>query len=151
MNTLIRRSSYPGFEGFPAAGLSLFEDTLNRFFDTSASARPWSPAVDIMENENELLLTADVPGVRMEDIEIKIEEGTLTLSGKRAFQKEAKEGGYHRLERSYGEFQRAFALPDSVDADHVAAGYENGVLRITLPKKEIAKPRTIKVAVGSQN
>lgn len=150
MNTLTRRSNFPGFEAFPVAGLSLFEDTLSRFFDAPATARPWTPAVDIVENEDELVLTADVPGVKMEDIEIKIEAGTLSLGGKREFEKETKQGGYHRMERSYGSFQRAFALPDTVDAEKVAASFDNGVLRVTLPKKDIAKPHTIKVAVASK-
>jgi HSP20 family protein len=150
MNTLARRSNFPGFEAFPGSGLSLFEDTLNRFFDAPATTRPWTPAVDIVENENELVLTADVPGVKMEDIEIKIEDGTLSLGGKREFEKEIKKGGYHRLERSYGSFQRAFALPDTVDADKVSASFDNGVLSVTLPKKEVAKPHTIKVAVANK-
>jgi len=107
--------------------------------------------VDIVENDQALVLTADVPGVRMEDVEIKIEDGTLSFSGKREFQKEDKNGGYHRIERSYGSFHRAFALPETVDFEQVSASYDNGVLKITLPKKEVAKPKTIKVSVGPKN
>jgi HSP20 family protein len=146
MSLMIRRS-LPGFEDFPTS-LRTFEDVMNRMFNEPAGIRPWTPPVDIVENENELLLTADIPGVRMEDIDIKLEDGTLTISGSRQFDSEKKEGGYHRIERAYGQFQRAFALPESIDAEKVSAAYDNGVLRVTLPKKEIARPRSIKVELG---
>ena len=150
MNLVTRRSAFPTFE--PAAStLSLFEDALTHFLRETPAARPWSPAVDIAENENELVLTADVPGVKMEAIDIKLEEGTLTLSGQREFENKKGGAGYHRIERSYGSFQRAFSLPDTVDAEKVTAGYENGVLTVRLPKKDVAKPKTIKVALGSRN
>lgn len=148
MSSLIRRSGVPAFEDFPFSSLRLFEDTLNRFFDQPSSARPWSPSVDIAENENELTLTADLPGVKMDDLDIKIEEGVLTLSGSRKFENEEKKGNYHRIERAYGSFHRAFSLPDTIDADKVQARFDNGVLKVTLPKKEVAKPRSIKVQVG---
>lgn len=151
MSIVTRRSQFPGFEAFPSTGLSLLEDTLSRFFNEPAAARPWCPAVDISEHENALVLSADIPGVKMEDIEIKLEQGTLTLSGSREFKKQEEKGGYHRIERSYGSFHRAFSLPDTVDTDKVEASFDNGVLTITLPKKELAKPRTIKVAVGKHN
>lgn len=148
MNNLTRRSAFPAFEDFPFSNIKLFEDTLNRFFDQPASTRPWSPSVDIAENENELTLTADLPGVKMEDLDIKIEEGVLTLSGSRKFENEEKKGNYHRIERAYGSFHRAFSLPDTIDADKVQARFDNGVLKVALPKKELAKPRSIKVNVG---
>ncbi len=107
------------------------------------------PAVDIKENENELILKADVPEVDMKDVDIKVENGTLTIRGERKVDSEKKEGSWHRLERSYGRFERAFALPETVDFEAVKADYKNGVLTITLPKKEIAKPRQIKVAVST--
>jgi HSP20 family protein len=145
MSILVRRNS-PAFDEFPTS-LKLFDDAFNRFFSEPAEARPWSPSVDILENENELVLTADLPGVSMNDIDVRIEDGTLTLSGERKFEKASEKAGYHRIERSYGSFKRYFALPDSVDAEKVAAAYDNGVLKVTLPKKELAKPRSIKVAV----
>ncbi|MCC7153678.1 MAG: Hsp20/alpha crystallin family protein [Bryobacterales bacterium] len=104
--------------------------------------------MDIQENENELLLTADVPGISLENIDISIEDGALTLSGERKFENEENKGGYHRIERSFGGFKRVFTLPDSVDAEKVSAAYNAGVLKVTLPKKEAAKPRTIKVNVN---
>ncbi len=148
MSNIARHSNFPALEGFPFTDMKVFEDTLNRFFDQPASARPWSPPVDIAENENELTLTADLPGVKMEDLDIKIEDSVLTLSGTRKFEGEEKKGGYHRIERAYGSFRRAFSLPDTVEAENVAARFDNGVLKVTLPKKEVAKPRSIKVNVG---
>lgn len=149
MLTLTRRP-VAGFEDLPTS-FRAFEDAVNRMFSDAAVGRPWSPAVDIVENENELILTADVPGVKMEDIDLRLEDGTLTLSGSRKFEAEKNKAGYHRIERAYGSFQRAFTLPDSVDAEKVSAQFENGVLKVTLPKKEVAKPRAIKVQVGSSN
>ncbi|MCC7342612.1 MAG: Hsp20/alpha crystallin family protein [Bryobacterales bacterium] len=125
----------------------MLEDTLNRFFTEPASSRPWSPAVDISETENELVLKADLPEMKLEDLDIQLENGTLTLKGERKFEKSDKDRGYHRIERSYGSFVRAFSLPDYADAEKVAADYKDGVLTVTVPKKEIAKPRAIKVSV----
>ncbi|MBK9167601.1 MAG: Hsp20/alpha crystallin family protein [Bryobacterales bacterium] len=111
------------------------------------TARPWSPAVDILETENDLVLRADLPDVKLEDIDIRVENQTLSLKGERRFEKEETVKGYHRIERSYGSFVRTFTLPPTVDPDHVSAEYKNGVLTITLPKKEAAKPRQVKVAI----
>ncbi|GIU74482.1 MAG: heat-shock protein Hsp20 [Bryobacteraceae bacterium] len=147
MANITRRSDLAKLDPFFSSPLALFEDMVNRFFSEPVSARPWYPAVDIAENENEIVLTADIPGVKMEDIELKIENGTLTISGSREFKKEEKEGGYHRIERSYGSFHRAFTLPDTVDTDKIEATYEDGVLKVVLPKKEVAKPKTVKIAV----
>jgi HSP20 family protein len=128
----------------------LFEDMVNRMLSEPSSSRPWAPAVDILENENELVLKADLPDVNLKDVDIEIENGTLTLKGERKFErKEDSKEGYHRIERSYGAFMRCFALPDSVDTDKVKAEYKNGVLTVTLPKKEIAKPRNVKIEVAS--
>ena len=139
---------YNPFADFDLPGVRVFEDTLNRLF-TEPAARPWAPAVDVLETENELVLKADVPEVNLKDIDIQIEHGTLSIKGERKFEKvDGKGSGYHRIERSYGEFQRYFALPDSVDPEKVKADYHDGVLTVTLPKKELAKPRTIKVSVN---
>src|ERR1700722_1934525 len=138
---------YADFETFPT-GLKAFQDSVNRLF-AEPSVRPWVPAVDIQETENDLVLKADVPDVDMKDIDVRVENGTLSLRGERKFESEKKNGSWHRVERSYGRFERAFALPNTVDFEAVKAEYKNGVLTITLPKKEIAKPRQIKVAVSS--
>ena len=124
----------------------LFEDTVNQVFN-QPSDRPWTPAVDIQETENEVVLKADLPDVNEKEIDIRIEDGTLSLKGERKFNKETKEGGFHRIERSYGSFARYFALPDSVNPEAVRAEYKNGVLTVSLAKKEAAKPKQIKVEV----
>ena len=105
--------------------------------------------MDIFETENELVLKADVPGVDLKNIDIQIENGTLTLKGERKFERDENSKGFHRLERSYGSFVRYFTVPDTVDAENVRAEFSNGVLTVTLPKKEIAKPRSIKVQVSN--
>ncbi len=133
------------FDEFPA-GLRVFQDSLSRLFSEPAS-RPWSPAVDIYENENELVLKADIPEIDPKNVAIKIENGTLTLKGERQFEEQKNGKAYHRMERGYGAFVRAFSLPDSVEAEKVKADYKNGVLSVTLPKKEVAKPRTVNVEV----
>ncbi|MGA3203069.1 MAG: Hsp20/alpha crystallin family protein [Bryobacteraceae bacterium] len=145
--SIIKYAPFADFETFPA-GLRAFQDTMNRLF-TEPNGRPWVPAVDIKETENDLVLKADIPDVDMKDIDVRVENGTLTLRGERKFENEKKEGSWHRVERSYGTFERAFALPETVNFDDVKADYKNGVLTITLPKKEIAKPRQIKVAVSN--
>lgn len=140
---------YDPFESadFPA-GIRVFQDTLNRLFSEPETARPWAPPVDILETENELVLKADVPDVELKDIDIQLENGTLSLKGERKFErKEGGKEGYHRIERAYGSFVRCFTVPDTVDAEHVKADYHSGVLTVTLPKKEVAKPRSIKVEV----
>ncbi len=135
-------------DDFPA-GVRLFQDSLSRLFSEPAS-RPWSPAVDILETENELVLKADLPDVDAKNVGIQVENGTLTLKGERKFEQE-KNGhkGYHRIERSYGSFVRAFSLPETVNVEQVKADYKNGVLTITLPKKEVAKPKTINVEISN--
>jgi HSP20 family protein len=145
---IVKYTPFAGLEDFPT-GLRVFEDTINRLLTDQASTRPWAPAVDIIETDNELVLKADLPGVEMKDVDINIENGTLTLKGERKFEREEKNKGFHRMERSYGSFVRYFTLPETVDAEHVHAEYNAGVLTITLPKKEVAKPRTIKVQVSN--
>jgi HSP20 family protein len=146
---IVKYAPFPETEDFPA-GLRLFQDSINRLFsDDGVKTRPWAPPVDIMETENELVLKADVPGVELKDIDIQLENGTLTVKGERKFEKEENNKGFHRMERSYGTFVRYFTLPDTVDAEHVHAAYEAGVLTITLPKKEVAKPKTIKVQISN--
>jgi len=131
----------------PLASLRLFEDTVTRLMSEPRTGRPWSPAVDILETENDLVVKADLPDLRLEDIDVQVENQTLSIKGERRFEKEATEKGYHRIERSYGSFMRSFAVPNSVDTDRVSADYKNGVLSVKLPKKEAAKPKQIKVEV----
>jgi len=131
----------------PFGGLRLFEDAVTRLMSEPRANRPWSPSVDIFETEDALTLKADLPEVKIEDIDVRVENQTLTLRGQRKFAKEDNVKGYHRIERSYGEFVRSFAVPSTVDTEKVEADYKNGVLTIMLPKKEAAKARQVKVAV----
>lgn len=125
----------------------LFEEavTSSRGEDKDLVASTWSPSVDIYENEHNLILTAELPGIEEKDIEIKIEDNTLTLKGERNFEKETKEENYHRVERAYGSFYRSFTLPHYVDEDNIEAAHENGILRISMPKKPELKPRKVKI------
>jgi HSP20 family protein len=131
----------------PLANLRVFEDTFTRLLNEPAANRPWAPPVDIYETENELVLKADVPDVDQKNIDVRVENQTLTISGERKFEREDSGKGYHRIERNYGNFSRSFAVPNSFDTENIAATYRNGVLSVSLPKKEAAKPRQIKVAV----
>lgn len=144
---IVRYTPFADFEAFPA--MRTFQDTMNRLFNEPVTARPWVPPVDILETENELVVKADVPDVKFEDIDVRLENGTLTVRGERKFEEKKHQGGWHRLERSYGTFERVFSLPDTVDPEHVKADYKNGTLTITLPKKEIAKPRQVKVQINN--
>jgi len=145
---IVKYTPFADTEDFPV-GLRLFQDSINRLFSDQTTARPWAPAVDILETENDLVLKADVPGIDMKDIDIQLENGTLTLKGERKFEKDENNKGFHRMERSYGSFVRYFTVPETVDTEHVRADYNAGVLTVTLPKKEIAKPKAIKVQVSN--
>ena len=115
--------------------------------EEALDSRAWAPAVDILEKDNEIVLRADLPGIDPKDVDIQVQNGTLTLRGERKFESDVKEDNFRRVERVYGSFVRSFSLPQTVDSEHVAAEYKNGVLEVTLPKRPEAKPRQIKVAV----
>ncbi len=126
----------------------LFNDTFARAFgNEEPSARAWMPPVDIYETDDRLVLKAELPGVDPNEVEVRVEDNTLYLKGERKFEKEVKEENLHRVERTYGAFSRTFALPASVNAEKVEAGYKDGILTLTLPKREEAKPKTIKINV----
>jgi len=131
----------------PLANLRLFEDAFTRMLSEPQTNRPWAPAVDIYETENELVLKADLPDVDLKDIDVRVENQTLTISGERKFEKQDTTKGYHRIERNYGTFVRSFSLPNTFDTEHIGAEFKNGVLSVSLPKKEAAKPRQVKVEV----
>jgi HSP20 family protein len=135
------RSFTPWFDDFDR----LFENGL-RPSSREPRSGAWTPGVDIVENEKEIVLRADLPGVDEKDIDVQVEDGTLTLKAERKFEKESKDGDYHRVERAYGSFHRSFSLPENVDADNVAATYKKGVLAVTLPKVE-TKAKVKKVQV----
>ena len=138
----------------PFRDMVTLKERMNRLFEDYYPARKeerdmvastWAPAVDIYETENELVLSAELPGIEDEDIEIKVEDNTLTLKGQRKFEKETKEENYHRIERSYGSFMRSFTLPAYIDQDKIEAQHDQGVLKITMPKKMESKPRNVMV------
>ncbi len=108
------------------------------------------PAADIYEDEHQIVLKLEVPGIDQKDVDIRLENNTLTVRGERKFEKEEKEENFHRIERRYGSFTRSFTLPNTVDSENINADYADGVLRITLAKKAEAKPKQIKVNVGSR-
>jgi HSP20 family protein len=109
------------------------------------------PAVDIYEDNKKVVLKLEVPGIEEKDLDIRVENNTLTVKGERKFEKEEKEENFHRIERRYGSFYRAFTLPSTVDTEHINANYKNGVLALELSKKPEAQPKQIKVNVGGQS
>ena len=121
---------------------------LGRNWEAPFSTPAWNPSVDIFENDNEVVIKAELPGMNAKDIEVKLENNVLVLKGERRFEKEAKEENYHRVEREYGTFSRSFSLPVAVNADKVTAEYKDGILRIVLPKKEEIKPKPITIAAA---
>ena len=126
-----------------------FGDLSRRFDDDLTTRGTWVPPVDIFENGNhELVLKVELPDVTREDIDLRVENHTLTISGQKEMEAEVKEQQYHRLERSYGNFSRSFTLPQTVDAGRIAAEYKNGVLTVTLPLRDEAKPKQIQVQVN---
>src|SRR5512135_2812302 len=134
-------------------------DRMNRLFresyrpegpEEALTSTSFAPPVDIYEDEHNITLKMEVPGIDEKDIDVRIENNTLTVRGERKFEKEEKEENYRRVERQYGSFTRTFTLPETVDQDSVQADYDKGVLKIKLAKKAEAKPKQIKVNVGSQ-
>jgi len=129
----------------------LFNQTFSNFFGPEGqelSRGAWAPPVDIYETGNNLVIKAELPGIDPKDVEVRVENGTLAVSGERKSEKEVKEGNYHRVERSYGSFHRSFNLPPTVSSENVTAEYKDGVLTLTLAKREEAKPKTIKIQVS---
>ena len=132
------------------------QDRMNRLFRDSQGGQEealttttFAPPVDVYEDEHNVTLKIEVPGIDEKDIDVRIENNTLTVYGERKFEKEEKEENYRRVERQYGSFTRTFTLPTTVDQDSVQADYDKGVLKIKLAKKAEAKPKQIKVNVGS--
>lgn len=143
----------------PFRDLVSLQDRMNRLFDSSyrgvgaageedwALGGSWAPAVDIFEHEGNIVLKAELPGVDTKDVDVRVENNVLTLKGERKFDTEVKRESYHRVERSYGTFTRSFTLPTVVDTGSIKAEFKEGVLRVTLPKREEAKPKQIAISV----
>ena len=125
----------------------LFSTNMTRAFDDEGIGRgAWAPSVDIYENKDQIVLEAELPGMKPEDFDLSIENNVLTLRGERKFEKTDEADNYHRVERSYGAFTRSFTLPQTVSAEGANAEYNNGVLRVTLPKREETKARRIQIS-----
>jgi HSP20 family protein len=126
----------------------LFSTNLTRAFDDDQGIGrgAWAPSVDIYENKDQIVLEAELPGMKQEDFDLSIENNVITLRGERKFEKTEETDNYHRVERSYGAFTRSFTLPQTVSAEGATAEYNNGVLRVTLPKREETKARRIQVS-----
>lgn len=140
----------------PFRGFANLQDQVNRLFSESfrthgeeSALTAWAPAVDIYETPNELVVKADLPDVNEKDIDIRVENNLLTIRGERKVEKSVSEENFLRVERTYGSFSRSFSLPNTVNAEAIAADYKNGVLTVTLPKREESKPRQVKVNVTS--
>jgi HSP20 family protein len=127
----------------------LFREAFSPVFgEGEISTRTWAPPVDIYETDNDIVVKTELPGVDPKDVEVKVEDNTLYLKGERKFEREVNDENYHRVERSYGTFARSFSLPNSIDSEKVKAEYKDGVLTLTMPKREEAKPKTIKINVS---
>jgi HSP20 family protein len=111
----------------------------------------WAPPVDITEDKDRILITAELPGFKEDQIEIQTEDGMLTLRGERKFEKETDGKSYHRVERAYGQFVRSFSLPNNVDREKIRASFHDGLLQVELPKREDARPKNIKISSGAEN
>lgn len=123
---------------------SLFDENYRTWRGAETLAR-WAPAVDIYEKDNAIVLSAELPGMAEEDIDVEVHDGVLTIRGEKKFDNETKEENYHCVERRYGAFERSFTLPTTVNADDVKAAYKSGVLEVTLPKVEAVKPKKVNI------
>ena len=140
----------------PFRGLTTLQDQVSRLFEggllpsrtSQTDLATWAPAVDIYEGQNELVAKVDLPGVDEKDIDIRLEDNTLTIRGERKFEKSVNEENYLRVERAYGSFTRTFSLPNTVNAEGINASYNNGVLTVHMPKREESKPKQVKINVA---
>jgi HSP20 family protein len=143
----------------PFREFSTLQDRMNRLFresygpegrDESLTTSQFAPPVDVYEDEHNVVLKVEVPGIDEKDIDVRVENNILTVHGERKVEKEEKEENFRRVERQYGSFTRTFTLPSTVDAERIQADYDKGILKIVLPKKAEAKPKQIKVNIGTQ-
>jgi HSP20 family protein len=142
----------------PLADMAVLQNRLNSIFNDfalpegeqeSLAMGNFIPPVDVYEDANQLVMKLEVPGIKQEDLDVRVENQTLTVKGERKFEKNEKEENFHRIERRYGSFTRSFTLPQTVDTGAVKANYEHGLLTISLAKKEAAKPKQVKVEIES--
>jgi len=140
----------------PFRGASSLQEQFHRLFNEAwdrsseeGGLTAWAPAVDIYETEHQLVVNADLPDIKPEELDIRVENNILTIRGERKFEKKVNENNYLRLERTYGSFSRSFSLANTVDSEAIKADYKDGVLTLTIPKREEAKPKQIKVNVAT--
>ena len=149
MSWVVKRDPFGDLKGLQEDFNRIFNNALPRLFNgEEVLSGNWSPRVDIFEDQNAIVLEADLPGMKAEDFKLSIENFKLSLSGERKFEKQASGEDWHRVERNYGTFTRTFSLPSTVNVDEVAADFKDGVLRVTLPKREEVKARQIDVKIG---
>ena len=150
MTVLTRWDPFREFSTLQDRMNRLFRDSFSEGREESLTTSTFAPAVDVYEDEHNVTLKIEVPGVDEKDIDVRVENHTLTVHGERRFEKEEKEENYRRVERQYGSFTRSFTLPNTVDTETISANYDKGVLKIKLAKKAEAKPKQIKVNVGGE-
>ena len=149
MNTITRWEPFRGLTTLQDQMNRLFEDTLFRGRSDESALTTWAPAVDIYETENALVVKADLPDVNEKDLDIQVENNILTIRGERKFERDVKEDNYLRVERAYGSFSRSFSLGNTLNTEAIKAEYRDGVLTLTIPKREEAKPKQVKVSVAA--
>ncbi|MHB8174800.1 MAG: Hsp20/alpha crystallin family protein [Nitrospirota bacterium] len=139
----------------PIRNLVSLQERMNRLFEDSIKSPEdsvdrgaWTPAVDIYETEKDIVISAELPGIDQDDVDVEVREGVLTVKGERRFEKDVKEENYHRVERAYGRFSRVFTLPKNVDTDKITAHYDKGVLEVRLPKSAKSEARAVKIETG---
>lgn len=149
MNTITRWDQSRGSASLQDQVNRSFEDNFTRDRSGLADLATWAPVVDIYETESELVVKADLPGFQDKDIDVRVENNTLTIRGERKFEKDVNEDNYLRVERAYGSFMRSFSLPNTVSTENIRAEYRNGVLTLHMAKLEESKPKQIKISVSS--
>ncbi|MFN7947626.1 MAG: Hsp20/alpha crystallin family protein [Blastocatellia bacterium] len=151
MSLILRRDPFNELRSLQEDFNRTFGTAFPRLFgEEGLTSGKWMPSVDIREGENEIVLEADLPGLKPGDFELSVENRVLALKGERKFEKQSDTDNYHRVERSYGSFTRTFTLPSTVNVDAVSADFRDGVLRVVLPKKEEVKARQIQVKVTGE-
>ena len=148
-STISRWESFRGLGTLQDQVNRLFEDSFARNRSTQADLASWAPAVDIYETEGELVVKADLPEVQEKDIDVRMENNTLTIRGERKFENEVHQDKYLRVERAYGTFTRSFSLPNTISTEGIRAEYHDGVLTVHMPKREESKPKQVKISVST--
>lgn len=149
---LTRWNPFKGLMNIPQDADRLFEEFFGRFpVELDGGSGAWSPAVDVSEDKDNIYFTVEIPGMSKEDVKVTMQDNILTIQGEKKLETEKKDANFHRVERSYGSFVRSFTVPTGVVADKIKAQYQDGLLKITLPKAEQVKPKEIPIAMEGSN